>query len=335
MTGFNSVSDLSRSYQLRVSQSSLKAKLDTLTEETTTGVKADIPLALNGDLQAVTQIDARIAQLATYAANITQAETRMTGMQSALEGIRTQAGDGATLMSEALTSSQAGLQLHIDKAPEQLRSIIGTLNTTVGGRYVFSGTSTDRAPVVDYDTMMGQITAAVGGATTADTILSRIDAYFDSPAGGGGYADTGFQGDTGTTQIAADTQKTLRTDLTAGSAEIRTTLKGFAVMAYLAQQGGLDDATARTLTEAAGTRMVAAQDGLVSAAGRLGVQQGIAASLKTGNSAESSTLAIARNDLVGADPYDTATALKEVEANLETLYTVTSRLSQLSLMSYL
>ena len=57
MTGFNSISDLARSYQLRVSQSSLKAKLATLTEENTTGVKADIPRALNGDLQAITQIE--------------------------------------------------------------------------------------------------------------------------------------------------------------------------------------------------------------------------------------------------------------------------------------
>ena len=335
MTGFNSISDLARSYQLRVSQSSLKAKLATLTEENTTGVKADIPRALNGDLQAITQIEARISQLSTYATSITQAETRLAGMQTALDSIRTQAADGVTLMSEALTSSEAGLQLHIDKAPEQLRGIIATLNTTVGGRYVFSGTSTDRAPVVDYDTMMDQIATAVGGATTPDTILARIDAYFDGAAGDGGYADTGFQGGEGSTLVAVDAQKTLRTDLTAGSGEIRAALKGFAVMAYLSEQGGLDDQTARALTQAAGERMVAAEGGLISAAGNLGVQEGIAAKLRTANCAESSTLSLARNNLVLVDPYETATALKEVEANLETLYTVTSRLSKLSLMSYL
>ena len=36
----------------------------------------------------------------------------------------------------------------IDKAPEQLRSVIGALNTSVGGRQVFSGTRTDRRAVV-------------------------------------------------------------------------------------------------------------------------------------------------------------------------------------------
>lgn len=335
MTGFNSISDLARSYQLRVSQSSLKAKLATLTEENTTGVKADIPRALNGDLQAITQIEARISQLATYATNITQAETRLTGMQSALESIRSQAADGVTLMSEALVSSDAALRLQIDKAPEQLRSVIGALNTSVGGRQVFSGTRTDRPAVVGYDTMMGQITAAVGGATAADTILARIDAYFDGAAEDGGYLDAAFQGDTGATLVAVDAQKTLRSDVTAGSAEIRAALKGFAVMAYLAEQDGLDSQTARALTEAAGKRMTTAEGGLISAAATLGVQEEHAAKLRTANSAESSALSTARNTLVLVDPYEAATALKEVEANLETLYTVTSRLSKLSLMSYL
>lgn len=57
MTSFNSVGDQSRSYQLRLSQHLLKSKLDRLTKEVATGLKTDIPLALNGDLARISHVD--------------------------------------------------------------------------------------------------------------------------------------------------------------------------------------------------------------------------------------------------------------------------------------
>ena len=44
---------------------------------------------------------------------------------------------------------------------------------------------------------------------------------------------------------------------------------------------------------------------------------------------------IARLGIVSMDPYDAATALTEAESQLDTLYTVTARLSRLSLANYL
>ena len=48
------------------------------------------------------------------------------------------------------------------------------------------------------------------------------------------------------------------------------------------------------------------------------------------HAAEGSALQIARNDLIGADPYETATELEAVYGQIETLYTVTARIAQLS-----
>ena len=44
---------------------------------------------------------------------------------------------------------------------------------------------------------------------------------------------------------------------------------------------------------------------------------------------------MARGGMVGVDGYDTATALQETQARLETLYTLTARLSRLKLADYL
>lgn len=118
MTRFNSVSDLARSYQLRLSQSALKSKLDTLSQESATGVKADIPLSLGGDLGRVSQLESQLTMLSTYKNNLAEAGSLFDSMQTAVESIQSMASTtGTYLVSDALTSSDNTLQVHLRKAP--------------------------------------------------------------------------------------------------------------------------------------------------------------------------------------------------------------------------
>lgn len=337
MTRFNSVSDLARSYQLRLSQSALKSKLDTLSQESATGVKADIPLALGGDLGRVTQLESQLTKLSTYKNNLAEAGALFDGMQTAVESIQSMASTtGTYLASDALTSSDNTLQVHLRQAPDQLRAVLSALNTSVAGRSAFSGSATNQPALVGYDQMMTQLTAAVAGATDAATITAAIDAYFDSPAGGGGFSDIGYLGDDdGSNAVPISSGKSVSSDLTANSSEFRLALKGFAIAAYSAGTTGLDAQTVRSLSQAAGKRLVDSQNPLSAAMSSIGIRQETVAKTQTSNAAETSTLTIAKNALIEADPYETATALKEIEANIETLYTLTSRLSKLSLVGYL
>jgi len=68
---------------------------------------------------------------------------------------------------------------------------------------------------------------------------------------------------------------------------------------------------------------------------RLGVAQERISSAEIRNAAESSALQIARSDLLAIDPYDTATALQATQTQLETLYSITARLTRLNLTDYL
>ena len=51
--------------------------------------------------------------------------------------------------------------------------------------------------------------------------------------------------------------------------------------------------------------------------------------------AQLSALKINRSDLLSADPFETATALEDATTRLESLYTITARLSRLSLTDFL
>jgi flagellar hook-associated protein 3 FlgL len=74
-------------------------------------------------------------------------------------------------------------------------------------------------------------------------------------SGSGGFADTVYRGgNSGNNNIAVAADRTVGTNLTANSADLRTTLKGMAIMTYVAEAGaGLDSATVRELFNAAGT----------------------------------------------------------------------------------
>ncbi|SMO74845.1 flagellar hook protein [Paracoccus laeviglucosivorans] len=337
MTKLNSVSDLARSYQLRLSQTGLKSKLDTLAKETTTGVKSDIPLALGGDLTRINQLETRLAQLKTHGLNLAEVQGQLSGMQTALEQVQSVAqATGTLLLSEALISSDPALILQIRKAPDEMRGVIAALNTSVAGRFVFSGTRSDQPAMASHADLMAQLTTAVAGQTDPAQILAAINGYFDAPPGGGGFADTGYLGSPGgTTLTAVAPEQKLGSDLTADAPELRDTLRGLSIMAYAAENLTLAPLTLRELTRAAGFLLVNGEGQLTNARSAIGVQEEAAARLKTANDAENSALLIARNGLIAADPYDTATALKEVEANIETIYTLTARLSKLSLTGYL
>ena len=127
------------------------------------------------------------------------------------------------------------------------------------------------------------------------------------------------------------------------AADIRTavdawfdTLKEFSIAALL--DDGLLSADLnerQSLAKQAGLGMINAERALVAARARIGTEQAHIETTAVRNAAERTSLLTARDGLVGVDPYETATRLKDVQAQLEILYNVTARLAGLSLSEYL
>lgn len=81
--------------------------------------------------------------------------------------------------------------------------------------------------------------------------------------------------------------------------------------------------------------MIAADTAILTEMGSIGLKQEVVERARVTNAAAISTFEIARTDIRGADAFETAAALTEVEGQLEALYAVTARLSRLSLVDYL
>lgn len=333
-----SVGDMAQTYLLRRHNLQLKSTMSRLSDELVTGVSKDIGSTVGGDFTALSAIDRSLARIDTFTQVASEVDLLAGSQQDTLELIQNHATEmGATLVSATSTASAAMIDPGVADAAIRFRSIVGALNVSVAGRYAFSGTATDTKPIADAEDIISQLATVVSGLSSANDIAAAVDDWFDAPAGGGGFLDTGY---TGSSTALADFQISetdrVAISITAQDQSLRDTLKGFALATLVSENLVPSDLTTRSsLTRAAGERIITADAKLAGLRSELGTTESIIADAQTRNSAEKTSLKLAKNELIGIDPYDTATALEAAQSQLETLYTLTTRLSQLSLTDYL
>ncbi|OCX65283.1 hypothetical protein BFP70_09440 [Thioclava sp. SK-1] len=333
-----STGDMAQFYMLRKHNAGLKQTLNTMSNEVTTGVKSDIGAAVGGDYTQLMSINRSLTTIESF--NLTTVEAALTAstMQTSFEQLQSLAEEiGPNLLTFDGVPDRVGLSTVTADAKVRLQSAISALNSSVAGRYAFSGMATDSPSVVSADELISQVQAAVGGDTTAAGIMAAVNAYFDAPAGGGGYLDTAYLGDTrarGAIQIADG--ETAEFTMTAQDEAIRRALKGFVVAEIAADQAGvLSLETRAELVGEAGSILTTVGVDLAAKRGELGTIENLIDDAQTRNSSEATSLKIARNELVAVDQYESATALAAAQTQLEALYTITARLSGLSLVDYI
>lgn len=333
-----SMSDKARSFQLQQANSQLKRALGVLTQEVSTGKVADVSTHLRGNLMSLGTVENRLSALESYKASASEGAMMAQAMQATFEGLHDIALRHTTgLIDAGNTSSPGILQTTVQAAAADFAPVIAQLNLEVAGRHVFGGTRSDVAPLADKDSFLNTLRTEVAGLPTAGDVLDAINAWFDAPEGDGGFLDTVFAGraDSPLSQrIGA--QESVSFETSAASAEVKALLKGLAISSLVADGSIGTSHAERTLYASEAGKMIAGADvGLISQQGRLGSIEENIERTQTRYSAEATSLGIARNSLIGTDPYETAQELKTVELQLESLYAVTARLSRLSLTNYL
>lgn len=185
---------------------------------------------------------------------------------------------------------------------------------------------------------LGSVTTVSGGAfdvtaSSADA-LARIEAWFADPAG---FATLAYHGATTDLQpLTIGEGRSLSYELRADDPVIRNTLRDLAT-AVLATDPALGlSATDQAATlRNAGEALLVAQDGLIGLSAGLGVSQEQIELAMVRQQTERFALESARNSLISADPFETATELEAVQFQLESLYAITVRSSQLNLVNFL
>ncbi len=335
MPNFLSVGDMSQSYQMNRLNADLKSRMNQLSLELTTGKVQDVADRVGGDYSPLTSIERSLKTLEAYQHANASAALTTTTMQNALETVQTYVSDAAP---DLLMASDSG-HIHMispatGDAKQKFGAVISAINTQVAGRSLFSGTATDQVSLANPETILNALNLAIAAETTAAGVQGVIDTWF---APGGDFETVAYQGST--TNLAPlsigpheSATLTARADDTA----IRETLKGLATAALVHDGALASNLTEQTaLVSYSASTLISAESSILTMRTNIGTAEAQIEQASVRNATESQVLEIARAGIVEADPYQSATELEAAQIQLETLYTLTSRLSRLSLANYL
>ncbi len=333
---FATYGDLASVFQTRHLTTQIKQDMARLGLELSTGRKADLATHVLGDFGPLAGVQHSLKLQEAYGQSVTEAASILSGAQTVLGNIQDQAETLSGTLHVAIGSQNAGLieSTAVD-ARERLSATLSNLNTRFGGRALFAGAATNGPALADADIILSDLMTAIAGETTAAGISDRIDDWFRAP--GGGFETSGYLGaseDLGPFRLRDGDVATQ--PVRADSAEIRDLLAALAKSAVIAEGALAGDATAqRALATTSSSGLLGAVDKLTTLRADVGRIEARIDAASASNAAEKSALELSYNRLTEAEPYETATALQALYDQMESLYTVTARLSQLSFTDYM
>ncbi|MGI1662072.1 flagellin [Palleronia sp. KMU-117] len=330
-----SIGDLAQALQQRQDNLRLRSDLARLSAELSTGRTADPTAAVSGDFGALGSIEASMARLSAYSLAGREAAMTAEGTQAALEVVQTNMTELAGPLLLTLGGEAPSL-VDATAADARVRfsAVVAALNARVADRSLFAGAATDRLALADAEAMLDALMPAVAAETTAAGVEAVVRAWFDP---GGDFDSAGYLG---SAQPAAAVPladgNAVDQPVTAADPVLRRTLAAFAMAAVL-DRGALAGRPAdrADLATRAGEALLNAETGLVELRARTGTREEQIDQAMARAQSGLAALELARTEMLAADPFETATRLKAAEAQLEALYTLTARLSRLSLTEYL
>lgn len=310
----------------------IRTELDRAQIELSTGRVTSLIEATKGDPQPLYGIESRLSTVQADLDAVTIGQTRLDSAEAALDQIATLTDSFGPEFANAVSGLIPGeIETASRRAGDILEDVIGVLNIAPGGRALFGGASVD-GPVLDSSTdLLDALRTALTGSTD---IAADIEAFFFDTAGpfettiwNGADpalpARTSLGGDVPAPPVAND--PALKDVLTGLSAAFLSSDPAFAA----------DAAVTAELQAVAETALLNSRGSLTGLRERLGIDQAQLALLDDRLTAESTALTTSRNEIIAADPYETATWLNALEAQLDAFYTVTARQSALSFTRYL
>ncbi|UWQ22472.1 hypothetical protein [Jannaschia sp. W003] len=303
--------------------------------EMATGRVADPAEALRHDFSALGLAERELHLAGSLEQSIGKGLRVMAAADAALGGI----GDEIERLGDELVpfvTGSAGVPMDdlAASAWEGFERIVALMNARLDDGAIFAGGRRDAEATGSAAAIRADVEALAAGAADADDLQARVAAYFAPSGDFAANRVVPSAPDAFGFRIEAD--RSVAFDMRAGDAGFRDALGAVARIAALAASPHAETPEAQAyLATGAPAALATATDGVIglrAAAGRT------AAALDRGTAALEDRVARAaeaRNALVGVDPYETATRLEEEAARLETIYTLTARLSRLRLTDYL
>ncbi|MAC80917.1 MAG: hypothetical protein CML66_22995 [Rhodobacteraceae bacterium] len=329
------IGDLSQSTLMRLQSTRMKTELLQLTQELATGVVTDVGAHLSGDIGYYADVEKNLRLLDGYDLAANEANQFADATQAVLGRIGDLLGSSIESALPATASSFQGVRQHASSdARNDLETVIDALNSTSVGRSLFAGVDTNGNAMISGDTFLATVKAALPAITDPASLATAVSDWFSDPAGFDAMAYAGSTTDLAPVVIGEDV--TVQMAVRADDDRLKVVMEGL-VLSVLATDSdyGFDELEQSAAFDNALTRMFSGQAMLTAMQADIGAAQERIETTRTRNAASRISLEQARVLLVGADAFETATRLDDVQVRLESLYAVTARMSRLSLVNYI
>ena len=328
--------DLAAGMALRRNAAGVRLQIERAASELATGQRGDLVRASGGDPARLFAIERARTMAMRDAEGLALAESRISASQSALGKLQELTGAIGVPLMAALGRGDLGMAKVLSaEAEDAFRLAALTVNERFAGRSLFAGAAVDGPAIISADEMLTELRAVLAAAPDANAAIADLHAWFDAP--GGGFETAAWLGDPldaprvglgdGQTEVLAP-----RGD----AAEFRAVLKGLAFGA-LANDPALvaPPATVPQLLQEAAAITLAARENLIAMRADVGFAEQRIEEAAVRASGRRSALELAWNAAVLRDPYDAATQFQALETQMQTVFTLTARLSRLTLNDFL
>jgi flagellar hook-associated protein 3 FlgL len=359
-TSFSSTVSIQTS--LRQAMAKAQSELVKANEEVTTGVHADMGVALGGSTSRSIDLSRDVMRIDAQITTNSIAEQRLDSSEEALSklsDVSQKVLDSLAALTDS-TSTLGDARAVIGSAMDTFTDIA---NTSVTGEYLFAGTNTDVKPLTSYSEASSPFNAAVdtelnfyltsNGIASADTMtpaqmqsfLTDLEGKFNGTTALSDPPHTGLGGQdfwSNFVSDASDTNMTTRisatevvaTSTNANSSGFRSFMFASVVASkFLTEE--IPENVRSVVVEKSTSAIGKAISGLNSQRSEIGLSSQRVKQADETLEAQKTIIETHLNDLQGIDAYEASTRVTSLQALLEAAYTLTSRIQQLSLVNFL
>lgn len=330
-----SMGDMAQQFSSMRNGGSIKSELYRLNQRLSTGKVEDITAHLKGQTARFTGIDHSLARLDGYLHSANETQQTLSSIQTVLQRVDSvRAETSQQLLLITPQSRVAQVDEAARAASGSFESMVAALTTQHADRALLGGRDVVARPLAQAADMLADMQTSIGAFATKEDIVTAVEFWFNDPAGG--FATMGYLGDTGgTLQKKVATDKLVEINVRADDPAIKNTLQAAALAALADRMVGLPHEIKAGLLQDSATRLFGASGGMTAIQSRIGFIEEAVERSSVEMGSQKTTLAMLRGEMISADPFETASRLQAVQLQLETHYTVTARMSQLSLLGYI
>jgi len=344
-------------YFLRGTVSDTSLALQRAGQELSTGRRADIFGDLGPRASVAISMRAREEDTQAYLMSNKVLENKLQTMLNGVETMRTPVDEVLQTVVLNLETPAIGASALQTQAQSALDAMIGTLNTSYNGEFIFAGTNSQVQTMTEWrsadaDTGLSPesiIASIVGGGPTDAASVAAISAELDQvlssthPNASYNFEASFYNGTTELDGLGQpneritgrlDQGQELHYGVQGNDQAFRDTIKGLAMLAAVDVESITDEDAYRAWMNEAFDALGRGSQGLLDVSSEVGFSQSLVEDAK--NRLED--LSIVQTKQIGeyenVDPYEVATRMTSLETQLQASYSVASRLSGLTILDW-